>query len=615
MAKKLLLGHCVFITFLMLFCIIFSACQSGNVYCYFSDDEDVCLMLNTKNSTKELSIKSNTKYEAIWDENIIDYDPQSGLITSKQEGSTKLTISYYKNSKKQTKSVNIKVISPAYATSINLQESYIFLKDSGKNLLHPSIKTINNKVYNLDIFYEVSNKSVAFVDGINIIPQGVGECDLTVKVVSGYNSQNDSYSYIEKTTKLIVQEGTQSASILVCDNNKQILTLNSQNKYELFYGANSFGYYLRLSSEKSLKNYNIVLNDKNFFEIDGQIEYESDNLAFVPLTLKNFGETNITIILKDSENNFVLQSNSLDVVVYKYVSEQDISIKTTKEYFGDDEIAEAKLTSLEFGGGKYQLYKIDDSNLDKRTKAIQDKKYFYGLICFDNLDANCYNDIDAEVVNLKVNKNFDGFIKFEAIQDGYASLRLKLTAFDGSEFTKLFEFNVTKVFVESFDVLANKKINLTKGESFDFCPQNISPIYGCYDCSISFSGDVLELSGTKVKAINLGESELTLTINNQTFCFEILVTQTNYSLNLQISNQFVGGIYKIEIEIVVLDLNEQKVDVLAENILVLEDDVSAISKNTNFVIVENQQKIEKIKLEITLGNIVLTKEADIVWEA
>ncbi|MBR1925677.1 MAG: hypothetical protein IJ837_02355 [Clostridia bacterium] len=616
MAKKLLFGHFAFISFLMLVCIMFFGCQNEKVFCNFSDDEDIILMLNTKNSTKELKISSNTNYEASWDENIIDYNTQSGIITAKQEGKTQISVSYYKNSQKQTKSVNIKVLSPAYATSIILQDSYVFSKGSGKNSVHPNIKTINNKDYNLNITYEVSNKSVAIVDGINIIPQGVGECDLIIKAVSGYNSQENEYTFISQRAKLIVQEGVQSASILVLNSEKQELTSNSQNKYELFYGGDSSNYYIKLFGERSLKNYNISLNDKNFFEIFGQIEYNGDNQAIIPLTLKNFGETNITIILKDSENNFVLQSNSLDVLIYKRVSEKDITIKSTKEYCDDNELSEAKLTNLEPKGGKYKLYKIDDTSLDKKAEAIKDKKYFYGLICFDNFDANCYNDIDAEVVNLKVNKNFDGFLKFETIEGGDASLKLKLTALDGSVFSKLFEFDVEKVFIESFEPIEGKKITLSIGESFDFCPKNANPIYGFLDYDIALTGDVLELSGTKVEAINLGKSELTLRIKDQSYFYEIEVINTNYELGLNISNCIIDGIYKIEIEISIFDSNNQKVNVFAENIKVLEAGAqSNVIKNENYVVVESLQKLEHLKLEITLKNSVLTKEAVIVWEA
>ena len=616
MAKKLVCGQFVLIVFIMLCCTIFLGCNSGNVYCKFLNEDDIVLILNTKNNTAKAEIISNTAFSASWDENIIDYNTETGVITSKQEGSTKLTISYYKKSKKQTKSINIKVVNPVFATSIILQDSYIILKDSGKNLLHPSIITQNNQKYNLELFYEVLDRRVAIVDGKNIIPQGVGECYLKVKAVSGYDQETNQYQFIENTTKLIVQQGIKNANICVCDENKTELNLNAQNKYELFYGGVNPIYYLRIVTDQSLRHYNFAIENKNFFQIGEQIEYESDNLAFIPISFKNFGETNLALIFKDSENNFLLQSNSLNVVIYKIISEQDIEVKATKEFCDDAQSFNKKFANLEFLDGKYQLYKINDVCLDFKRQAITDKKYFYGLICFDNLDTNCYNDIETEVVNLKVNKDFGEYIKFEAIDDGFASLKLTLTAKDGSSFTKLFKFDVIKVLAEEFEVAGAQKMILTKDDYFDFCPQSVSPIYGLYDFELSVvSGDAIVINGTKAQAVNVGKSELVLKLNEIVYCCEIQVVDENCSFNLEIDKTKIAEIYKVQITIEVKNSANSQVEILPENIEVLESNFDYVTKSTNSVIIENHQKIEQISLKITLGNIVLTKTANIVWEA
>ena len=616
MAKKLVCGQFVLIVFIMLCCTIFLGCNSGNVYCKFLNEDDIVLILNTPNSTAKAEIISNTAFSASWDESIIDYNTQTGVITSKLQGTTKLTITYYKNSKKQTKSINIKVVNPAFASSIILQDSYIILKDSGKNLLHPNIITQNNQKYNLDLYYEVSDRRVAIVDGKNIIPQGVGECDLKVKAICGYNEQTNQYEFVENTTKLIVQPGIKSANIFVCDKNKTKLSLNEQNQYELFYGGVSLEYYLMIEADQSLRHYNFAIENKNFFQIGEPVEYQNDNLAFIPISFKNFGETNLKLIFKDTENNFILQSNSLSVVVYKIISEQDIQIKATKEFCDDEQSFNKKFANLSFVDGKYQLYKINDACLDFKRQAITDKKYFYGLICFDNLDTNCYNDIETEVVNLKVNKNFGEYIRFETIDDGFASLELTLTAKDGSSFTKLFTFDVTKVLAEDFEVAGAQKMFLTKDDYFDFCPKNISPIYGLYDFELSVtSGNAVALNGTIAQAVNVGKSELALTLNGSVYCCEIQVVDENCSLNLEMNKTKIAEIFKIQITIEVKNSANNQIEILPENIEVLESDFDYVTKSTNSVIIENRQIIEQISLKITLGNIVLTKTANIVWEA
>ena len=546
--------------FLIITSLCFVGCKSADPFCYFVSEDEIVLMKGTNLSSKNIKIESNVQYNIEWDKNIIDYNSETGDVVAKNEGKTKVTISYVKDNKKYSRSITVAVLTPHFATDIELEDEYVFFVGEPERI-DCNVVTQGGE-YNLDLFCESSNPLCFQTSKNTIVPQKTGEGILTVKAVSGYDQIENKFSYVSKASKVVILEKVKNLNIELCDKNKQ--PLNKQETYDLFLNENSVApdYYLKLTSNQDISHYNISkANDNQKWNVFSNLDYQIErtaNTILVPIKVFGSGESFISIILQRQGGESVFVSGSINIKTHTYLSENNISLyvtkenKTKSELNGEIDSSFARMTQNS-STGKFELHKINsDSNYF--DLAIQDKKYFYGIICFDNFDANCYNEISAEPSNLKLERLSADRFYFEATESGDASVFLSATAIDGKVFEKTILFSVEKVVAESYQKETNTNIVLSVDEEKDFMISNISPAYASSDVSVCLQNNsgVLSLTGTKVTAKNAGTATVCLSVDGAEFFYNITVIEEDeisFNLVSQTHNEYYIVEFDVESEI------------------------------------------------------------------
>lgn len=542
---------CLFVLslgFMLLFCFSLMGCGSPTSFCYFVSEDEIILMKNSNLNTKNIKIESNVQYDISWDENIIDYNSETGEITAKNEGKTKITISYLKNNKTYKQSITVSVIEPVFATDIELENHYVYYVGAAETF-SCDVLTLGGE-YNLNLVCE-SLDPLCFQTSKNVIlPQKTGEATMIVKAICGYDQTRNEFLYIQKETYVYVLETVKALDISLCDYNKT--PLESAQVYNLLPNDNENliglapDYYIKLESNEDISHYKIAKADNtqlwNFLVSETYPVEIDEHCIFVPITISGSAEDDIRVQLLRQENKNVFSSAALRVHTYKYLKESDLKIyatnvgKTKQEIAGNIDNSFVKLLPNS-QNGKYALYKISN-NSTYFNLAISNKKYFYGIICFDNFDINCYNEINAEPSNLKIEKLTSNRFYFEVMQSGDASVIFSTTALNGKVFTKTFMFDVQTVEATSYEKEENTTITLLVGEEKDFALFNIEPAYAVVETSIELQNNngVVSLDGTKVVAQTIGQEIVVLNIDGVLFQYTIVVVQED-NIEIQIVEQ------------------------------------------------------------------------------
>ena len=529
--KRLLLS---IFPLLMVMCAMFFGCTSlsasDNIYpeaCYFSTSTPVVLMKDTPNyksnvnlivEGEEVTMTPNVE----WDTSVIDYDLVTGEITAVGVGSTYIKVSYYTNAyHTEERSLYVCVCEPDFAQNIELESIYK-LKN---NALYPytitPIINVEEGNYNLTTDFFSRDTNIFTIDQNGTInPTGLGEATLTVRAVSGYNSETQVYTYLTETTTIKVEPYFTSLTVDLCvdlcDSEKQELSAEN-NVYNLFYGTpvdseNSTFYYAKITSNFSLENAQIIaltegtqnsdmesplwsMDLQDYAEAD--IEYNADfTVAFIPIRSMNKGSGSLSFALTDSSalnTEIILNTNELEIASFTYITAENFSVKTYSSILENKEeyasVADSFIdieTDSETG---YNLLYALGGNATAKDEGHKDGNYYFALIIFDNTDDYCYNNftISNNSDNISLTKIIDNLYHIQANTVGIAYVTI--CANDGGQWRGEFSFQVLEVEAEQYAFYEEDEIYLVLGEEeqVNLAVRNIQPSYTTYTYEITSS--------------------------------------------------------------------------------------------------------------------------------
>ena len=574
--RSLLLS--IFPLFLII-CATFFGCTSLTtdvVYpssCYFEQSNPVVLIKDTpKNSTNVgLVIEGNDideVPEVVWDSSIIDYNVNTGIITAVGVGATSIQVSYKTSAYHvETRALSVQVCEPVYAQNIVLQDVYIMKNDQNATYaLSPTINTESGE-YNFFTEFSSSNHSVFTVDNEGVvIPMGIGEAVLTVRAVSDYDNQQNTYNYITDTAIIKVEPIITNATVQLYDSNINPLIAES-GEYNLFYGTPQNAdiatyYYAKISaSGKSLQNITITAKTEGVDNVtlsnaqliwttdlsdycNALVFYNSDYTEiFVPLRAINCGSGELSFLLNDDtacNKEYSLSTNVINIYSYSYISEQNFSVKTCSTIYEDlsnyATVDEDSLIAINTNTttGKLTLYALG-GNSDDKALGQSEGNYYYALIIFDNLDDYCHNNFtisnNSSVITLTKITDYLYHIQAETV----GITEVNICANDGGECSTKLYFEVQEVKPESYNLYSEEDITfiLGKDESINLAVYNIVPSYVTYtyeleiaptdECPIKLAED-----GSTISAIAVGNCLVEVTFNGAIYSYKVCVQSSGF---------------------------------------------------------------------------------------
>lgn len=371
---------------LLLLCFCFVGCgNQSQPECYFEEEIPLVLTLKkTETASSGLVVSNIAEYQISWDENIIDYNQETKLVTAKNVGNTKIFVMYKLGEEEKSVSRDVVVKNPDFAENINLSESYKLKNDKNYTYtLQPNITSQNGD--NFAVFYQSENNGIFTVDKFGeITPTGVGQAKLFVKAVSGL--ENGVFTYIQTETNIIVEEEITSVKLEIFDDNMQAVPFND-GSYNLFYGSGNI-YHIKLSSNQKISGCEIGCVSTILSMINTPT-YNGDCEVSFPIRPAASGVQNFYVSLIDDALNkkVEIKTNQVPVNCYKEItsSDVDISVVTTYEENGTE-----KDVYVDSENGNYTLFCLGGDD-EAKIEGQNDKKFFYAFIIFDNLNEDCYN--------------------------------------------------------------------------------------------------------------------------------------------------------------------------------------------------------------------------------
>lgn len=478
---------------LVLFCFCFYGCGSTNnvenlpsqnenekyyLNCYFQSDEPVVLIKDTNLDTAcvKLIIEGDIKEiypEITWDKNIIDYNIETGKITAKNEGKTNICITFL-NKQHQTKTENLKVEvkSPVFANVLEIKSNFVIANDKNSPL---EIKPLVNENYNLGIEYFSNDESIFTVSEKGILtPVSVGNAQLFVRAVSGFNESTNSFVYIEKVVDITVNLEISKVEAEIYDSDG-----NQVENNILFYDKSGYKnyYYIKVSASGSLKNFEVENFEAECAVLESGVIFNGNNEFLVPIYAKSFGKEILTLKLKSTfDNKTNILKVEIPIQTYQFVQNQDIVVGTL-DYQEDDL---SLLKSLSYSKNGYILYNLGGDEPEK-ILGHKNEKYFYGLIIFDNLSPYCYNEftISNNSNAISLTKISDSIYYVEAQNCGTASLTIESK---DKNFSTAVHFEVQEVKVSNASFYPETTINLvlSENEKVNLSVTQIEPSYATY---------------------------------------------------------------------------------------------------------------------------------------
>lgn len=521
-----------------------------NVYptsCRFENNDLVTLYSNDRNNQTNVPLIVEGQGITIlptinYNNQIIEYDVETGRITAIAPGQTSIVVSY-QTSKDVYKQIflNVVVKKSVFAQRVVLFQKYDFKLSQtvvGSQISAQEIITTSLGEYTGQLVYESLTPSIFSVDETGVVvPSSVGVGQIRVSAVSGYDATTDTYTYVSSTADVVVSEPIEWLSLDIVDSDYNTLTSISANSkiYNLYYGK-KFGsnvenkYYFKLQCSekipailgKDCDTSNLVVDGRSLHEASGGDPADEGRTYYIPFTVRDAGFEIVTYSCLDLGLNYAknVYSNQVSFYSFAYMSELDVSCIA---YAGEENIVENMYTvEPSSGTGEYTLYLLggeEDDKLLGRTAGYTD----YVNIKFSNINSYALNKLTIEHESgIVSNFNVLGHLyRVDAHFKGQTQVTFR--ADDESGWTKTLVFNVVyyQPLSYQFASFTGNKFSLVcdidELNSQDLSLTSFAPAYAYINLTIqttAISGtNPVVVDGNKVIANSAGQCYVVVTLN------------------------------------------------------------------------------------------------------
>lgn len=473
---------------------------------------------------------------------IIEYDVQSGRITAIAPGQTSIVVSYQTSADvfKQI-FLNVLVKKSVFAERVVLPSKYDFKLVQSTTLaaiLPQEIIPISQGVYTGQLMFESLSPSVFSVDEDGVVsPISIGTGRVKVSAVSGYDASTDTYTYVFAEADVVVSEPIEWLSLDIVDSDYNTLTSISSNSklYNLYYGK-KFGsnvenkYYFKLQCSEKIPSIlgkncdtsNLVVDGRPLHEASGGDPADEGRTYYIPFTVRDAGFEIVTYSCLDLGLNYAksIYSNQVSFYSFAYMSDLDVECIA---YAGEENVVQNMYTvEPNSATGQYTLYLLggeDDDKLLGRSAGYTD----YVNIKFCNINSCALNKLTIEHESGIVS-NFNVLDHLYRVNANYkGQTQVVFSADDESGWTKTLVFNVVYFQPSSYQFasFAGNQFSLVCGvdelSSQDLSLVGFSPAYSYIKLTIqttTISGsNPLTVDGTVVRANSAGQSYVVVTLN------------------------------------------------------------------------------------------------------
>lgn len=395
-----------------------------------------------------------------YNENIIDYNIETGMITANGCGNTLLVV----KSKNSIATLNINVVTANYCTSLKLAKQYIVKLDS--ELIADPIVPETNKNYNMGFDFISLEPNIAQIDENGVItPINLGSALIQVVAKSGIGE--DGYNYIYKTTTVIVEECANVFNLEILDSDLQPLELKEAEQgfnYCELYSCEDKNksplYVLKYSSDINLKEKNFITKNNNltentsgtsarlftfevgevacnisgysedgktlyrpFYAVDSGTDYIRESLVDLGLNYSNTlrsdliklkvfkltTEFDITVFSDESlTNELIANKNTYSFKISKNLENCNLYLKTHFNDYANTDLVFSISEGAIINNIDSCTYKLDFSNIGTYNMIVCPKSNseLYKIVVFEIvLDLNHYSEIvpDENVLEVKTN--------------------------------------------------------------------------------------------------------------------------------------------------------------------------------------------------------------------
>ena len=518
-------GYFVFALPLLLIAFLFCGCgqdntlQSSDYVVEFECPEIINMRMGTTDTNNEVALAplysnvdlSNCIIE--YDDSIISYDANTGIIRALKSGSTQIKVT----AGDKVDIIDVVVDQAIYCTSLTFNATDKILL--GKTA---ELKVNTNAGYNMGLEYVSLDPDVLTIDENGIItPVSLGYATIKVIAKSAVDDYVDlGYRTIWATKTVQVVEERQQLNIEILDSNLEPLEYELDEygiiNYNLFSTPNQdLVYVIKLSSDKVFdsscyvtesttandctntsgtakrlwswtNNFENIVVDSNytlyrpFYAVDSGVDYFQESVLEVGM---NFNST--------------VKSQPIKINVYKQT--QDLNYTVYQDETCDTE---------------YNLMNTKNEYiLDKSSK----------LFVKVNLDEFAIQNIDYDFNNINCEATKDGFLISSSgvVGSGY----LVLQSVDGSNITKVIKFynDVENITIQVEDTSANLALN--NGVA------GFKTNYAVFDVD----GNLLENQRCSIEFLDASGNEVTL--SEDTVIYED-VTYKSFTINFYKSGTY-----------------------------------------------------------------------------
>ena len=611
--------------------------------CYFNASDNIELSINGQNNstTAKLEVLGDITPNFWWNNEIIDYDINTGLITAISTGSTNLIASYYNESGNlQQTTLNINVTETIYAQDIELESEYVYkLLDEHNTAPIKPQAVVNGQVnndYNLGFTFKSDDEDIFTVnaDG-DIFPISTGSANLIVMAVFGFDETANKYTYIEKTTTIIVENVIENFEVSIVDANLEpVVPYNSDTQvdyYNLYYGTKVGSdkpnyYYIKISSDKPIyncliqttseynnlinQNQNLIVTDVKDLQITSEI-FDNGKTVCLPFVVRDAGVEAVEYRLIDSVMNFFQSYSSKIMLINVYQFMQDIE-ENVAVYNGEEN--SSNMVNLNKINGVYTLYLLG-GNEEQQVLARQNGFYNKAILTFKNLSNISRNLVSIYIDEQLVDNSFDISRQALVVEPRYKGItKMLFVANDGSGWQCEVNFQFLYCEPTSYTFVDNSEpIELIYGlEGYDeinLDVTNIQPAYAYHTVSVYSSSQNIpvEINGTKLKAIQDGECYVVVTLNGEiSKSYKIIVNLPPARIDITTTSNAVmeiGDVFIVEYK--VYDENGKELNLTDIDIILKDANDNIISNTNDFIIKKGATNIAitalnlgKVKFEL-----------------
>ena len=361
-------------------------------------------------------------------------------------------------------------------------EISLYIDEGPCNLIYT---ILNEENINYTVDFIVDNENIMIIDG-NIIPLNVGECCLTIKVLT-------KDKIFKKDVKVCVLPTITNAEIVVLDDNKKEVD-------KVFVGES---YFLKITTNQTLTQEYLLFTSENINNLQ-YINYENNILLF-SFYVEFYEETKFEFLYRN-------YSCFCSVLCYEYIDDFSVDFSNS------------------LVNGEIQLFLY---NSVYNEQANQDGYYSFANFCVSVTDKNLNDfavifegDNIAEISNNKI------------IAKSQGVGTLKIMANDGSNYMEEYIVKISTINVQ--DVVVDVNVNeIYVGETLEVLI-NYFPVYALCDLYL-FCQDGFKVEGNKITAIKEGEFNVIVKdhLSNYEKTFSVLVKRKlSYSFYIEINKSF-----------------------------------------------------------------------------